>query len=254
MSAPIIMVHGAFCGGWSFEAFKTPFEAAGYICNTPDLPGHEAGARTGAVAGVSMSDYARFIVAQIEACETPPILMGHSLGGLVALMAATKTRVSAIILLAPSAPWGVASNSMEDAVTTLGMMGISAYWGQAVDPDRSVFEAYSVDRLPPIERKAAFDRLTPESGRALSEAINWWMDPFMTTSVTASQITAPVLLIAGGRDRIQTASTVSQTAERYGAQLKVFPEMSHWVISEPGWKDVAQTCLAWIPSVVSVDA
>ena len=40
---PIVMAHGAFCGGWAFEAFRQPFEAAGYDCLTPDLRGHGPG-------------------------------------------------------------------------------------------------------------------------------------------------------------------------------------------------------------------
>ena len=43
MPAPVIMVHGAFCGGWVFDRFKAPFEAAGPQCLTPDLPGHGPG-------------------------------------------------------------------------------------------------------------------------------------------------------------------------------------------------------------------
>ncbi|MGZ3378417.1 MAG: alpha/beta fold hydrolase, partial [Phenylobacterium sp.] len=54
----IVMVHGAFCGGWCFEHFRAPFEAAGFEVTAPDLRGHAAGAPANAVIGVSMSDYA----------------------------------------------------------------------------------------------------------------------------------------------------------------------------------------------------
>ena len=55
MPAPIIMVHGAFCGGWVFDRFRRPFEAAGHAVLAPDLRGHGDGRP---VAGVSMGDYA----------------------------------------------------------------------------------------------------------------------------------------------------------------------------------------------------
>ena len=55
--ASIVMVHGAFCGGWTFERFRGPFEAAGFDVIAPDLRGHAAG-RASEVTGVSMSDYA----------------------------------------------------------------------------------------------------------------------------------------------------------------------------------------------------
>ncbi len=135
MAANVVMVHGAFCGGWVFDAFREPFEALGHAVLTPDLPGHEPGARSGAVAGLSMSDYAKAIAQLCEAQETPPILIGHSLGGLVAQMAAARTRVEALILLAPSAPWGVHGGSIEEAISAVSLYALGPYWALAIDPD-----------------------------------------------------------------------------------------------------------------------
>lgn len=252
MPAPILMVHGAFSGGWSFDAFKAPFEAAGHRCATPDLPGH--GADAAHVASFSMTDYASAIVGQIEASAKPPIVVGHSMGGLVALMAASRAKVSGLILIAPSSPWGVAANTLEGAAKALGMIGLNAYWGQAVPPDRQAFEAFSVDRMAEAERKAIFAKLVPESGRAISETINWWLDPSMTTRVAPEEVKAPILLLAGARDHVQSLATLRQTADRYSAELKVFPQMSHWLIGEPGWEDVADAALAWIPGALKAAA
>ena len=83
MPTPVVMVHGAFCGGWVFERFRKPFERAGHVVLTPDLPGHEARAQQ-SVANLTMIDYARSVVEVCKACETPPVLVGHSMGGLVA--------------------------------------------------------------------------------------------------------------------------------------------------------------------------
>lgn len=246
MRAPVIMVHGAFCGGWTFEAFRAPFEAAGHRVLTPDLIGHDGAT---AVSGVSMSDYARQIAGLIKACETPPILIGHSMGGLVAQMAAARVAakggaVDKLILLAPSAPWGVSGATLEEAVSAVSLYSFGPYWLQAIAPDYGVVRRYSVDRLPRAERKAIFARMTSESGRALWETLNWWLDPFMTTSVRSPG--CPVLAIAGGQDVIHPPATVRQTAARLGGRVEVFEEMSHWLPGEPGWESVAQCCLDFI--------
>jgi pimeloyl-ACP methyl ester carboxylesterase len=244
--APVLMVHGAFCGGWVFDRFARPFAAAGHAVRAPDLPGHGANDPREAAAGRSMSDYARFVAAEARALGRPPILVGHSMGGVVALLAAAQAPTAGVVLLAPSAPWGVGGSTMEEAVSAVSLYALGPYWAQAIEPDYPTFGRYGVDRLPRPERQAAFKRMRAESGRALFETLNWWLDPFMTTMVHGERIGAPILAVAGGRDLIHPPATVRETAKRLGARLEVAAEMSHWLPAEPGWETVAALCLDWI--------
>lgn len=246
MSPPnVIMVHGAFCGGWAFDGFKAPFEAAGYRVLTPTLGGRGGLSR----ATASMSDFAAGVAELIRDQDQPPILIGHSLGGLVAQIAAAKARVRALILLAPSAPWGVQGGTIEEAVSAVSLYALGPFWLQSVDPDYGIAKAYSLNRLERDQRKQVFAQMTRESGRALWETLNWWLDPFMTTSVSPGRIRAPVLGVAGGGDVVHPPATVRRTVERLGGEVQVFEAMSHWLVSEPGWEEVAQACLAWIARV-----
>lgn len=240
------MVHGAFCGGWAFDAFRRPFEALGHEVLAIDLPGHGAVPDRSLLSRSSMSDYANAVVKACAQFDEPPILIGHSLGGLVTQIAATRMKPKAVVLLAPSAPWGIQGSSLEEGASAVGLYALGAFWCMAVDPDYGLAAGYSLDRFDPAERRAVFARMSPESGRALWETLNWWMDPFMTTLVPAHRLSAPVLAVAGGRDLIHPPSTVRQTAARLDGEILVFEQMSHWLIGEPGWEGVASAVLDWI--------
>src|ERR1019366_3826833 len=129
-----------------------PFESAGHPVIAPDLPGHGIGLPASAVGGQSMSDYAGAVQRVIQTQSEPPILIGHSLGGLVAQMAATRARVAGLILLAPSAPWGVTGSTAEEAISAVSLYALGPYWALAVDPDYPAARRYLFDRLPRAAR------------------------------------------------------------------------------------------------------
>lgn len=246
------MVHGAFCGGWVFDAFRQPFEAAGFTVLSPDLRGHGAGDRPGEVGGLSMADYASDIAALCGriARDTgaAPVLLGHSMGGLVAQMAARRAPVSALALLAPSAPWGVFGSSLEEAVTAAALPLVAPTPFSPVDPDLRLLKAYSLDRLAPAGREAAARRARPESARAILETLTWWLDPLMTTRTPPGPLEVDALVLAGSRDRVHPPATVRQVADRLGADYREMPGMSHWLPGEPGWDAVAGVILDWLAS------
>jgi pimeloyl-ACP methyl ester carboxylesterase len=242
----IVMVHGAFCGGWAFEGFRRPFEAEGLPVRAPDLRGHGQDDAPQRVIGVSMADYAADVAAGCAALPEPPVLVGHSLGGLVAQLAARRCELAGLVLLAPSPPWGVAGASLEEAVTALGVQMLGPFSSGAVEPDAGLMRRYSLWRLAEAEREAVIARMRPESAQALRETLNWWLDPFMTTSVGPGAIDCPSLVVVGEQDLVHPPATARLTAERIGAALEVIPGMSHWLVGEPGWEAVAQRVLAWL--------
>jgi len=248
-TTPIIFVHGAFCGGWAFDGFREPFEAAGFETHAPNLPGHERGADLELLAQCGLQAYADSIITYAHGLSAPPILIGHSLGGLVVQLAALHTPVAALVLLAPSAPWGVMPTTLEEHGNQFGLAMLGDYWRRPVPPDYSVARGNTLDRLEREDARRAFARFVPESGRAIREAMQWWLDHSMAAAAPVYRIDAPLLAIAGGKDRVNSSSTVRRLINRFPAgqaQFHEFEAMSHWLIGEPEWKDVAQLSLNWL--------
>jgi pimeloyl-ACP methyl ester carboxylesterase len=248
----IVMIHGAFCGPWAFEHFRKAFEKAGYHVHTPALRHHQPGAKPSRALGqTSLVDYAADLAKFIATLDAPPILVGHSMGGLLAQMLAAKDLARALVLLAPCPPWGTLPSTFFEMASAQTMLFAGDYWTQALIPDYGIAAANSLDRLPPAERHAVFNHFVPESGQATFEIMHWAFDMKRAALVHAEDVKCPVLCLAGSDDRINPPSTVRRIAERY-KDRGVYEELkrhSHWLIGEPGWEDVAARALSWIGEI-----
>ncbi|HYD72696.1 MAG TPA: alpha/beta fold hydrolase, partial [Candidatus Binatia bacterium] len=167
---PVVFVHGAFCGGWAFDAFREPFEAAGFETHAPNLPFHERGADLEQLAQTGLKDYAQSVSHYVRGLRAPPVLVGHSLGGLVVQLAAIHAPVAGLVLLAPSAPWGVPPTTLDEQTHQFGLTLLGDYWRRPIPPDYRVARSTTLDRLTREDARRAFARFVPESGRAIREA------------------------------------------------------------------------------------
>lgn len=246
--SPVLMIHGAFCGPWSLDGLKDKFEIAGYDVTAPCLRFHDGSPVPAALGSTGLGDYVADLEEEIAALDAPPILVGHSMGGLLAQMVAARNPVAALILLAPSAPWGVAPTTLFEIGAAHAMHLNPGYWNKVLEPSRDVALAHSLDKLPRDMRDAVYGRFVSESGRATFEIMNWALDMNQASAVDAASVTAPLLFLTGSDDRINPPSTVAHIAARYGsrATADVLPGMGHWLIGEPGWDVLADKALSWL--------
>jgi len=251
MDETIMMIHGMSCAGWAWENYREFFEQKGYRCVTPTLRFHDMdpnGTPNPQLGTTSLLDYAEDLEKEIQKLNTMPILMGHSMGGLLAQILGSRGLAKALILLTPAPPHGIMAlkpsviKSVWSALTT---------WGFWKKPMRQTFDqaVYStMHLLTAEEQKGAFDKLVYESGRAGSEIGFWFFDSKGAAKVDESKVTCPVLVIAGAEDRITPASVVQKVANKYKdvSSYKEFPNHAHWVIGEPGWQEIAEYTSDWL--------
>ncbi len=248
----ILMVHGAFGGGWAFENFQSYFEARGYRCVAPDLRHHDAAPDRQVsmeLARTSLKDYRRDLEALIETLDGEIILMGHSMGGLLCQMLAARGHGARMVLLAPSPPAGIIPASSMEMLTSFGVFASGMGWGQNIlAPDRKTAADHALSHMSDAPKKAILDRLTSESGYALFEIMCWMMDPQQASRVDARKVICPVLALAGSHDPINPPDTVRQIARRYGARADYysFDKVSHWLLDGPNWRKIAEHCADWL--------
>ncbi|MFC1904720.1 alpha/beta hydrolase [Chloroflexota bacterium] len=255
VSETIVMIHGMWGGEWCWENFKGFFEGKGYRCITPTLRFHDVEPISPPhprLGTTSLLDYATDLENEINKLETLPILMGHSMGGLLAQIIGARGLAKALILLAPAAPYGIIA--LNPSVIRSFWSGLTR-WSFWEKPMRQTFNeaVYAMLQLmTPEEQKKIYSKFVYESGRAASEIGFWFLDSKGAARVDEARVTCPVLVIGDAQDRITPVSVVRKVADKYRtvSTYMEFANHAHWVIEEPGWPEIAECISDWLSQQV----
>ncbi len=247
----IFMIHGMWGGGWYWENYKLFFEAKGYHCVTTTLRYHDMDPHDSPnpeLGTTSLLDYTTDLEREIGRLNDQPIIMGHSMGGLLAQILGSRGLAKALVLLTPAAPAGILA--LKPSVIK-SFRSVLLRWHFWKNPMRQTFAeaAYSMLHLLPVDQQqATYDRFVYESGRAAAEIGFWLFDPHKAARVDETRVTCPVLVIAGSQDRITPASVSRKIAGKYHrvSTYKEFPKHAHWVVAEPGWEEIAGYVDDWL--------
>jgi pimeloyl-ACP methyl ester carboxylesterase len=247
----IVMLHGAFAGPWSFEQLAESFRADGWVVETPALRHHDLPpdrVDRAALATTSITDYVADLADFLRPFPEPPVLLGHSMGGLLAQILAARQLARAAILVTPVSPWGILPSTDDEITAARGLMALGPFWTMALDPDFEVAASNALNCLGAEQQRQIFDRFGPESGRALFECMFWMFDAKRASHVNAIDIEVPLLCLAGACDRLTSPGSVRSVADRYPdtATYVEFDDKGHWMLLEDGSQEVAATCLEWL--------
>lgn len=251
MPKTLVMIHGAFAGGWCFDNFAGALAGQGWTCHAPDLRFHEMGPTNvpdPRLATTSISDYVSDMAAFVAGLDDKPVIVGHSMGGIIAQQLAAKGLARALVLMASIAPWGILPASDEERTVATGLMTAGAFWTRALNPCFAVAAKDSLANFDPASQRRVFDRLGPESGRALFELFFWMFDKTRATDVDVGGVSCPVLVMAGAADKVISPVTGGRIARLYGehATFHVAPGHGHFLMLEAGWEELARHCVGWL--------
>jgi len=247
------MIHGMWAGPWCWENYKEFLEKKGYHCITTTLRHHDidpSDPPDPKLGTTSLLDYANDLEKEILQLESKPIVMGHSMGGLLAQILGGRDLAKALVLLAPASPYGIISIR---PCLIKSFWGILRKWGFWKTANRLTFDEAvysSLHLLPEDEQKLIHDKFVYESGRVASEIGLWFLDPDKASYVDASKIKCPVLVISGSEDRMTPADITEMVAKKYEplSTYKLFENHAHLVIAEPGWQKIADYVSEWLKS------
>ncbi len=254
---PVVLLHGMWSRGSTLDALRQALTARGYPVLAPTLPLHpvQSPAELEALGRLSLRDYAAALSATIQAAKLPtaPVLIGHSMGGLLAQMLAARMPVRAAVLLAPAPPAGIHLVRPRNLWHMRKVLTTPAFWRKPQMPSADLAQAALFAKVPPGRSAELRAALLPESGRAYAEIVFWWADRARAARVDAGRVQCPVLVVAGGDDAIIPLAVARRVCARYpAAEMLVLPGRGHWFFEEPGADQVFARVLSWLDLVCAV--
>jgi pimeloyl-ACP methyl ester carboxylesterase len=171
MGKTIVMIHGMWGTGAFWENYKTFFESRGYRVITPNLRYHDLARKDDPdprLGKTRLLDYAADLEKEIAQLDEKPIIMGHSMGGLLTQILGSRDLGSALVALTPAAPFGIIPTTPSVLRSFFSILTTWGFWGKPVRQKFSEARYSMLNLLPPNEQDAVFQTFVHESGRRIA--------------------------------------------------------------------------------------
>ena len=257
-NTPVVFIHGLWLHADSWTPWMELFAESGYSPVAPAWPGdgptvEASRANPEAIANHGIDDVVAALAAVIEALPEPPILIGHSFGGMLAEKLLGMDLGAAAIGVDAAQIKGVLPLPLSALHATLPVFKNPANIHRAVSLTADEFAFSFGNALPREESDELHDKWTvPSPGRPLFEAAvaNFSLHSPLKVD-TDNEARGPLLLIMGGRDHTVPEAITKSTVKQYRhssavTDLLEFPDRGHSLTIDHGWREVADGCLGWL--------
>jgi non-heme chloroperoxidase len=240
MRGVVFLIHGMFATAEFWQGYRDFFEQKGYVVRAPNLLGHSKGQDAVELKDIRINDYVQQCVREIEDIAEKPVIMGHSMGALIAQKLAELGLAKKLVLVSAAPPKGISVLSRSALRTFMGSVPHIAL-GQPFKLPLSGVRYGIMNTLPAQEQERGYAALVYESANAAREFVRG------TVAVNTDRISCPVLVVAGSEDRTIVPGISRRVAERYNASYIEYSGYCHWrLIQGTGWEKVAEGISSWI--------
>jgi pimeloyl-ACP methyl ester carboxylesterase len=254
----IVLIHGLWVTPRSWEKWIDRYTARGYRVLAPPYPGlggevEELNANPQPIEKLTVPVVIESYQQLIEGMERPPILMGHSFGGLIVQILLDRGLGAAGVAIDSGAPEGVRTLPLAQARAGFPVLKNPANRHRAVGFTPKQFHYAFANTLSQEESDVVYARYhIPAPGRFVWDGVLANFTPGHQDAYVnfKNDDRAPLLLIAGGKDHLQPLAVNEANLKHYKhstaiTDIKVFPDRAHYTLGQDGWEEVADYALAW---------
>ncbi len=240
---PLLFVHGAWHGAWCWDEHFLPYFADhGYPSHALDLRGHGKSDKPRSLRTTRIDHYVEDLASVVETLDTPPVLVGHSMGGLVVQRYLEGRNLPGALLLATDPVGGAMGTTLRMVrrhPLPFAKANLTMRLWPIVETPELARDAFFPDDMSEADSDRYWSRLQDESYLA-------YLDMVAFRKPRPDRITTPVMVIGGDEDRIFSKSEMAKTARAYGVAPVMVPEAAHDLMLGSRWQQVADLMLAWL--------
>jgi alpha-beta hydrolase superfamily lysophospholipase len=256
----IVLIHGLWVTALSWEHWIQRYTEMGYHVIARGWPGmedvtvEELRRDPSRLAGLGLTQIVDHFDGIVRTQEKPPILIGHSFGGLITQILLDRGLGAAGVAIDPAPAKGLLVLPMSSLRVAFPVLRNPFGVNKTHEETPEEFHYAFTNTLTDEEARLAYERYeVPGPNRVLFEDAFASFTRHSPAAVNyGNHNRAPLLMIAGGKDHIAPASMTRATYELYlkaetkaVTDFKEYPERSHFTIGAVGWEDVADFALHW---------
>jgi pimeloyl-ACP methyl ester carboxylesterase len=241
MKPPLLFIHGAFTRAKRWDPWLDYFRAAGFTCLAPSLPAHDP-PDMAVLARLTFRDYVDAMIAAHATLPAPPVIIGSSMGGLIAQHVAAETKSAGLVLISSAPPWRGGGKIAALQYALEYTIPVAA--GRALRGNKAAARKLVLHDLTPEEQDFFLAIFADESGKAYRTMVTG------SAPMTRGAVKCPVLVISASGDRLFKPSVAEKIAAFYGARHLVFPG-GHTLAAGALLKPISAAIVEWIDDVSS---
>lgn len=258
MKRPVVFIHGLWIHSTSWAPWQEHFSREGYDGLAPGWPGDAptpvaTRSDPARLADVGVDRITDAYTEALAGLGVPPIVIGHSFGGLIAQKLLERGQAAAAVAISPAPIKGVRVVPWSQLRSSFPALSNPRNKRRTVTlTERQFFYAFG-NALPRAESDQLYKRVAiPGPGRPLFEVSSANLTPKSPSTVdTRRSDRGPLLLVAAGKDHTVPAVVVRAVHRLYSAssadtELVEFPERGHSAAFDRGWRTLADAALDWL--------
>ncbi len=241
---PLLFVHGAYVGAWCWaEHFLPWFAERGFEAHALSLRGHGRSGGHDRLHGFGLNDYVDDLQLAIGTFSRPPVVIGHSMGGLVVqkYLERGKATLPAVVHVCPVPPFGLLPSTLQLAFFRPGLFTeINALATGHRASRAALAEALFSDAVERERIDKFYGRMQRESHRALMDMTIWNLPQLWRLPRVAA------LVLGAEHDALISPTLARSAANLLRAEYHLLEGMGHAVMLENDWERAAAVILDWV--------